>query len=74
MEDALLKQTRQGFAQLLVSNWSGFTCFNERGSVLGEAVEATVIPSDDDSLKEGVTEAVMHAVRRNVQEEEPVDS
>ena len=74
VEDTLLKQTRQGFAQLLVSNWSGFTCFNERGFVLGEAVKATVIPSDDDSFKEGVTEAVMHDVRMNVQEKEPIDS
>ena len=42
--------------------------------MLGEAVKATVIPSDDDSFKEGATEAVMHDVRMNVQEKEPIDS
>ena len=50
VEDALLKPTPEGFAQLLVTNPSGYTQSAVRGIVLGEALEATVIQPEETHL------------------------
>lgn len=50
VEDALLKPTPEGFAQLLVTNPSGYSQSAVRGIVLGEAVEATVIQPEETHL------------------------
>ena len=68
VEDALLKPTRQGFAQLRILNPSGFTQSIEEGFVLGEAVEATVVSSKNESQEGCGSEAVLLAGVRNAQE------
>lgn len=47
VDDALLMQTKQSFAQLVVSNRSGFTQSIVEGVIQGEAVEATIISQGD---------------------------
>ena len=73
VEDALLKPTRQGFAQLRILNPSGFTQSIEEGFVLGEAVEATIVSSKNESQEGCGSEAVLLAGVRNAQEG-PMDS
>ena len=63
VDDALLMPTKQGFAQLLVSNRSGFTQSIEEGVILGEAVEATVISQGDVPPQECGSEASVAGVR-----------
>ena len=73
VEDALLKPTRQGFAQLRILNPSGFTQSIEEGFVLGETVEATIVSSKNKSQERCGSEAVLLAGVRNAQEG-PMDS
>ena len=44
LEDALLQPSEDGVAHLQLSNASGFTCVLSIGTVVGEAVEASVVP------------------------------
>jgi len=68
VDDALLMPTKQGFAQLLVSNRSGFTQSIEEGVILGEAVEATVISPGDVPSEECGSEASAAGVRDTLEE------
>ena len=68
VDDALLMPTKQGFAQLLVSNRSGFTQSIEEGVILGEAVEATVISPGDVPPQECGSEASVAGVRDTLEE------
>ena len=68
VDDALLMPTKQGFAQLLVSNRSGFTQSIEEGVILGEAVEATVISQGDLPPQECGSEASVAGVRDTLEE------
>ena len=62
VEDALLKPTCEGFAQLLVTNQSGYTQSAERGIILGEAFGATVVvPPEDHSTAQAYTVTVEEA-------------
>lgn len=63
VDDAFLMPTKQGFAQLLVSNRAGFTQSIEGGVILGEAVEATVISPGDIPPEECGSEASAAGVR-----------
>ena len=47
VESALVQPSQEGFAQLLVSNHSGFTQAAECGTVLGVATPATVVSAED---------------------------
>ena len=68
VDDALLVLTKQGFAQLLASNRSGFTQSIEEGVILGEAVEATVISQGDLPPQECGSEASVAGVRDTLEE------
>ena len=55
VDDALLQPSQEGIAHMRISNSSGFTTVLQEGTVLGEAVKATVVPPPvqrEDSMTE----------------------
>ena len=63
LEDALLQPSEEGIAHLKLFNSSGFTSILREGTIVGEAVEATVVPPSQ-KREDSVTKCAVPDVKR----------